>query len=114
MRRARCQPAGFGYKKPLVCDEWDQPDKPVREGKFHIYAVSTIDQDIEVLTGTPAGEQDEDGTYPEGTVHFLVEERIREMVRQAREFAEGDEEEAEEKAKEDEEGTVEPEKKDEG
>jgi len=86
----------------------------VREGKFHISAVSTIDEGIEALTGTPAGEKQEDGTYPEGTVHFLVEERIREMARQAREFAEGDEEEAEEKATEDDEGPAEPEKKDEG
>ncbi len=69
---------------------------------FHMFAVSTIDEGIEILTGTPAGEQEDDGTYPDGTVHFLVEERIREMARRAREFANGDDEEPEEKPKEDE------------
>ena len=56
----------------------------VRDGKFHIYAVSTIDEGIEVLTGTEAGEKDEDGKYPEGTIHFLVERRLEEMSRRAR------------------------------
>ena len=56
----------------------------VSQGKFHIYAVSTIDEGMEVLTGTPAGERGEDGEYPEGTVHFLVEKRLEEMAKAAR------------------------------
>ena len=56
----------------------------VSQGKFHIYAVSTIDEGMEVLTGTPAGERGEDGEYPEGTVHFLVEKRLDEMAKAAR------------------------------
>jgi lon-related putative ATP-dependent protease len=57
----------------------------VSQGKFHIYAVSTIDEGMEVLTGTPAGERGEDGEYPEGTVHHLVEQRLEEMAKAARE-----------------------------
>lgn len=49
----------------------------VREGQFHIYAVETIDQGIEILTGLPAGERQPDGTYPEGTVHHAVQQRLR-------------------------------------
>ena len=38
----------------------------VRTGQFNIYAVSSIDEGLEVLTGAPAGEYQEDGMYPEG------------------------------------------------
>jgi predicted ATP-dependent protease len=51
----------------------------VREGKFRIYAVTTVNEALEILTGMPAGERKEDGSYPEGTVNFLVDKRLREM-----------------------------------
>jgi lon-related putative ATP-dependent protease len=47
-----------------------------REGKFHIYAVETVDQGIEILTGVPAGERDASGKFPEGTVNQRVEARL--------------------------------------
>ena len=56
----------------------------VQDGVFHIYAVSKIDEGIEVLTGTEAGEKGKNGKYPEGTIHFLVERRLEEMSRSAR------------------------------
>ena len=56
----------------------------VRSGAFRIYAVSSIDEGIEVLTGIEAGEKDEDGKYAEGTIHFMVERRLEEMSRSAR------------------------------
>ena len=57
--------------------------------KFHVYGISTIDEGIEVLTGTPAGERLEQGGYPEGTVHYLVEQRLKEMAKAARDFSKG-------------------------
>ncbi len=54
--------------------------KAAEEDKFHIYAVATIDEGIELLTGVPAGEQKEDGAYPEGTVNCLVDQRLREQA----------------------------------
>lgn len=48
--------------------------------KFHIYPISTIDEGIEILTGIPAGELQEDGTYPENTVNELVYKRLMEMA----------------------------------
>jgi len=59
-----------------------RPDvvEAVREGKFHLYAVRTIDQGITILTGREAGESDEGGHYPEGTVYHAVVERLEEMV----------------------------------
>ena len=46
--------------------------------KFHIYAVSTIDEGIEVLTGVPAGQRDGAGRYPPDSVNGLVEKKLEE------------------------------------
>ncbi|MEW5770022.1 MAG: ATP-binding protein [Pseudomonadota bacterium] len=54
-------------------------------GRFHIYAVQTVDEAIELLTGVPAGEADEEGMVPEGTINFLVANQLAELsaLRQA-------------------------------
>lgn len=49
-------------------------------GQFHIYPVTTTDEGIELLTGMPAGEPDDEGNYPEGTVNFLVAHRLQEFA----------------------------------
>lgn len=49
----------------------------VSNGKFNIYPITTIDEGIELLTGVPAGERADDGSYPEGTVHHAVMARLR-------------------------------------
>jgi len=51
----------------------------VRQGRFHIYPVGTIDEGIEVLTGVNAGQLRGDGTYEPGTVHYRVNKRLAEM-----------------------------------
>jgi predicted ATP-dependent protease len=48
----------------------------VRGGCFHVYAVSSIDEGIELLTGVAAGLRI-DGCYPPGSVNALVEEKLR-------------------------------------
>lgn len=58
----------------------------VEAGEFCIYAVDTIDQGIEILTGLPAGQRDKDGNYPEGTVNHRVEQRLAELARKRRAF----------------------------
>ena len=68
----------------------------VREGKFHIYAVETVDEALELLTGMPAGERDASGQFPEGTVNHLVDKRLRELAREARRAGEEEEEGEEE------------------
>ncbi|MCE5259277.1 MAG: AAA family ATPase [Chloroflexi bacterium] len=50
----------------------------VRDGRFHIYSVSTIEEGIEILTGIPAGETDSSGKYPEGSVYAQVDARLAE------------------------------------
>ena len=52
----------------------------VAQGKFHIYAVGTIDEGIEVLTGVPAGQRDSAGRYPDGSVNALVEKKLEEYA----------------------------------
>jgi predicted ATP-dependent protease len=52
----------------------------VEEGKFHIYPVRTIDEGIEILTGAPAGERQEDGSYPEDSVHGRASARLEEIA----------------------------------
>ena len=64
----------------------DEVVEAVRAGRFHIYAVSTIDEGIEVLTGVPAGKLQDDGTYPEGTVHYHVEKRLEELAKKSRDY----------------------------
>ncbi len=58
----------------------------VEQGQFHVYPVTTIDQGIEILTGLPAGERDEAGNYPEGSVNAMVEQRLIEMAEKRRAF----------------------------
>ena len=51
----------------------------VRDGQFHIYEVSSVDEALDVLTGVTAGERQDDGTYPEGSLHARVLAKLREM-----------------------------------
>jgi len=60
----------------------------VRQGKFHVYAAKSIDEGIEILTGTPAGERQADGSYPEGTINYLVDKRLRDIAEGLKKFAE--------------------------
>ena len=49
----------------------------VRKGKFHVYAISTIDEGIEILTGVPAGQKDSQGKFPLGTINYLAKEKLK-------------------------------------
>ncbi|MDR1916310.1 MAG: AAA family ATPase [Synergistaceae bacterium] len=49
----------------------------VNEGLFNIWAASTIDEGIEILTGVPAGEPRKDGTYPPESIHGLTKTCLR-------------------------------------
>jgi ATP-dependent Lon protease len=64
----------------------------VKNGRFHIYSVKTIDEGIEILTGTEAGQQQSDGTYPEATINGLVDRKLKELAEGLKKFAGEDEE----------------------
>ena len=49
----------------------------VKNGLFHIYAISSIDEGIELLTGVPAGKKDSNGNFPAGTINYLAYEKLK-------------------------------------
>jgi hypothetical protein len=59
----------------------------VAKGVFAIYPVETVDQGIEILTGVPAGEPDEDGRYPADSINARVFEGLAELARRRKAFA---------------------------
>ncbi|UCF10624.1 MAG: AAA family ATPase [Candidatus Bipolaricaulota bacterium] len=63
----------------------------VDAGRFHVYAVHTVEEGIETLTGLPAGEPDEDGVYDPETVFGRVVARL-EAIREALKEEKEDEE----------------------
>ncbi len=54
----------------------DDVVEAVGAGKFHIYAVASVDEAIELFTGLPAGAADADGRYPPGTINGLALARL--------------------------------------
>ena len=50
----------------------DEVIEAVKNNKFHIYAISTIDEGIEILTGVPAGEIN----IP-GTINYLAYQTLK-------------------------------------
>ncbi len=56
----------------------------VEAGRFHVYAMATVDQGIELLTGLPAGARGSDGRFPDGSVNARVEAKLVAMAAVAR------------------------------
>lgn len=48
----------------------------VKAGKFTIYAIDTVDDGIELLTGVPAGQRDDQGLFPEDSINRCVEDTL--------------------------------------
>ena len=64
--------------------------KSVEAGEFHIFPVSHIDEGIQILTGIPAGRQRDDGSFPEGTINWMVKQRLESMAKKLSDFGKGD------------------------
>ncbi|MDD2676874.1 MAG: ATP-binding protein [Methylacidiphilaceae bacterium] len=62
----------------------------VEQNLFHLYAVRTIDEAMELLTGLPAGERGPDGRYPEGSINGRVERKLLNFARKARALSAGE------------------------
>jgi predicted ATP-dependent protease len=60
--------------------------KAVEEEKFHIYAVQSIDEGIEVLTGVAAGTRNTAGKFPAGSINTLVEEKLMHFAERQRQI----------------------------
>lgn len=59
----------------------DEIIEDVKKGNFHVYAISSIDEGIEILTGVPAGKKDANGKFPAGTINYLVQEKLNKFAR---------------------------------
>jgi len=70
----------------------EEVTQAVKNGQFHIYPIKTIDEGLEILTGVKAGEIQEDGSFEDGTVNFLVDLELERLALAWREF-EGEAEE---------------------
>ena len=64
----------------------DEVIEAVRAGKFHIYAISTVDEGIELLTGVTAGQPDKNGRYLEGTINARVLRTLRTYSERVRDW----------------------------
>jgi predicted ATP-dependent protease len=59
----------------------------VSDGRFHVWAVQSIDEGIALLTGTRAGTRGKSGQFPKGSVHRLVEDHLHTYAERARSFS---------------------------
>ncbi len=80
-----CKMKGINYEQGVIIPVQnvknlhlsDEVIEAVKTGKFHIYAVSTIDEGIEILTGVPAGKKNSNGKFPAGTINYLAYEKLK-------------------------------------
>jgi Lon-like ATP-dependent protease len=58
----------------------------VAAGRFNIWAVGTVDEGIELLTGVPAGKKGKNGAFPQGTIHHAVQARLLQLAEELKTF----------------------------
>jgi len=76
-----CEQRGLDGKQGVIIPESNVADlmldyrirEAISAGQFHIYAVTTVNQALALLTGKRAGERRRDGSYPANTVNGRVE-----------------------------------------
>jgi lon-related putative ATP-dependent protease len=52
----------------------------VRDSKFALYPIRNVDEGLQIMTGREIGELSGDGTYTEGTINYLVVQRLTEIA----------------------------------
>jgi len=62
----------------------DEILKAIENGKFHIYPISTIDEGIELLTGIKFGKLLDNNTYEEGSINYLVYNKLKKYAENAK------------------------------
>ena len=86
-----CKIRGFNGQNGVIIPEQnvrnlslsDEVIASVKKGEFHVYAIKTIDEGIEILTGVPAGTKDKNGLFPMGTINYLAQEKLRRFSKAA-------------------------------
>jgi predicted ATP-dependent protease len=55
----------------------------VKKGEFTIWQVATVEEGIEILTGTPAGTPDAEGNFPQDSVYGRVQKKLETYLKQS-------------------------------
>ncbi len=88
-----CQAKGLTGQQGVIIPESNVKDlmlkqkviEAVREGRFHVFSITRIEQALELLTAKKAGKKKKDGTYPKNSLNFLIESRLKHLNEVARE-----------------------------
>ncbi len=62
----------------------------IKTGDFNLYAVQQVEEGIELLTGEPAGQPDEQGKYPPDSVYGRAQAKLHELADKVKNFASPD------------------------
>ena len=89
-----CQARGLTGEQGVLIPYSNMPHLMLREDvvdavtaqQFHVWAVQTIDEGMEILTGMPAGTRSAEGCFPVGTLNERVDRRLREFAECLRAF----------------------------
>jgi predicted ATP-dependent protease len=65
----------------------DDVVEAVRAGSFHLYAVTTVDEAMELLTRMPSGTPDRQGRFPDNTLNGRVLQTLRTYTERVKTFA---------------------------
>ena len=95
-----CKAKGLTGTQGVIIPETNIPDlmlredivEAIKEKKFHLYSVKTIDQGIEILTGRKAGKKLENGKFEKNSVNNLVNQKLLEFAIKLKEFSKEKEE----------------------
>jgi predicted ATP-dependent protease len=58
----------------------------VRQGRFRVYSVETVDEALELLTGVPAGTRGIEGVYPPDSINGMVQAQLTRYAERLRAF----------------------------
>jgi predicted ATP-dependent protease len=89
-----CRASGLTGGQGVLIPEKNLPDLMLREDvidavrrkKFHVYAVRTIEEGIEILSGFKAGKQRPDGTFEPETIGSLAAQQLLQYAGDWRDF----------------------------
>jgi lon-related putative ATP-dependent protease len=93
-----CQLLGLDGRQGVMIPRRNVPNlmlsndvvEAVEKGQFHVWAVNTVEEGIEVLTGVSAGERGPDGRYPPTSVFGRVDARLEKLAHQMQLWRQGD------------------------
>ncbi|KGM43173.1 protein LonB [Alkalispirochaeta odontotermitis] len=89
-----CKTKGLNGKQGVMIPRANQKNlmlskeviQAVKKRKFHVYQVATIEEGIEILTGTPAGQADKEGNYPDGSAYGAVQQKLKQYFQRSLEL----------------------------